>query len=157
MSYEPNILEIPVDKAKNADDLVKWFESNKIYQKKHPALSLPVKNEFPAMIIISVIVMIGTALLILEQKGKLKVKKSVAKSTTPDDFLSLITKSKTEKNIEELIEARYDLDLIVNTSHYGSVVSEPETKYTLDDVFGIWKNKKNTLDKVREEQWGKRK
>jgi hypothetical protein len=156
MSYESNILEIPVDKAKNANDLAKWFELNKIHQKKHPSLSLPVKEEFPVIFIMGLVVVIAMALTLLEEKGKLKAKKKEGNKSS-EDFLDLIKNSKTESSVEKLIESRYDLDLILHTPHHGSVVSEPASKYTLDDVFGIWKNKKNSLDKVREEQWGKRK
>lgn len=156
MKYESNILEIPVDKAKSAIDLADWFESNKIHQKKHPSLALPLKEEVPVILMMGLVVVIAMALTLLEEKGKLKVKKKKG-ITSPEDFLDLIKNSKTESSVEKLIESRYDLDLILNMPSHGSIVSEPLSKYGLDDAFGIWKNKSDTLSKVREEQWGKRK
>jgi hypothetical protein len=150
-----NIFEIPVDETKDVDDLVGWFESKELYKKKHPVISIPDYDKFPLIFIVGFIITVGMALIILEEKGKLKAKGAESKRK-PKDFLDLLKNSKTEKKIERLIENRYDVDLIL-TPHHGPVVSEPSAEYKLNDVFGMWKGKKGNLNKVREEQWGKRK
>ena len=155
MKHAPHILEIPVDKAKSVDDLADWFEANELHRKKHPSLTLPVTKELPVMAIMGLFVMVGMALVVLEDKGILKVR--TKKKRSKEDFLDLINTSKTEETLEELIEARYDLDLIVDTGTATSSVSEPSVGYGLSDAFGIWKNKKDTLAQVRDTQWGKRK
>lgn len=155
MKNVPDILEIPVDKAKSVGDLADWFEANELHRKKHPSLTLPVTKELPVMAVIALFVMVGMALIVLEDKGILKVR--TKKKHSKEDFLDLINTSKTEGKLEELIEARYDLDLILHAESTSSIVSEPAAEYGLSDAFGIWKNKKDTLSKVRETQWGKRK
>lgn len=155
MKNVPDILEIPVDKAKSVGDLADWFEANELHHKKHPSLTLPVTKELPVMAIMALFVMVGMALIVLEDKGILKVK--AKKKRSKEDFLDLINTSKTEEKLEELIETRYGLDLILGNGSISSAVSEPATEYGLSDAFGIWKNKKDTLAKVRETQWGKRK
>jgi hypothetical protein len=155
MSHSTDILEIPIAKTKNVDDLVKWFEQKKVYEKKHPSIAVTENEKISAMAIVALAMFIGLALIALEEKGKLKAKSSAPKKSIKD-FFKLIQGSKNESTIEKHIEARYDIDLMLNTSHYVSTVSEPSAKYNLNDAFGIWKNKKISLDKVREEQWGRK-
>ncbi len=156
MKSDSNILEIPIDKTKNVNDLARWLEQKKVHKKDHPSLSLSVSQEFPQMVVLSIVILVGMALIILEEKGKLKVNRSLSEGSS-DDFLHLITKSQTERKIEKLIESRYNLDLVLHAPHHGSYVSEPQQSYNLNDVFGIWKNQKMNLDNIREQQWGKRK
>lgn len=155
--YNDDVLEIPIEKTKNVNDLVRWFENKKVYEKKHPAVSLKVQEELPHMLIIGAFLLIGMALLVLEEKGKLKAKTKKLRNGSTRKFLSAIQNSKSENTIERLIESRYNIDIIWHSSQQSPSVMETKSEYTLDDVFGIWKNKKNSLDKVREEQWGKRK
>jgi hypothetical protein len=153
-----NILEIPVDESRNVNDLVKWFEQKKIHEKDHPLLSLSVKEEHSKIGVLGIVLVVVMALIALEEKGKLKAKRSPSGKSSPDDFLHLITKSETESKMEELLEARYNLDLILHIPHHGSsYASEPKVSYNLNDVFGIWKDQKVDLNTVRKEQWGKRK
>jgi hypothetical protein len=156
MSSAIDILEIPVNKTRDVDDLVKWFEKKKVYEKAHPTITLPEEEKFPEMVLLGLVLVIGMALLILEEKGKLKVKASASKKT-PKDFLTLLKNSKTESAIEKHIECRYNLDLKFRVPYRRNMAVSRAEEYSLNDVFGIWKGKKINLDKVREEQWGKRK
>ena len=104
----PHILEIPVDKAKSVGDPADWFEANKLHRRKHLSLALPVTKELPVMAIMGLFVMVGMALVVLEDKGILKVK--TKKNRSKEDFLDLINKSKSEERLRfnGLIQAYHD-------------------------------------------------
>lgn len=151
MRSASNILEIPIDETKSVNDLVKWFEKVKVYEKKHPKVMIPEQEKMPVFVMISVFFIVGMALIVLEEKGKLNAKKT-APDKTPVDFLNHLKKIKSEEKISQLIETRYDLDIVLKSKYSAPTKKE----YNLDHVFGIWKNKKISLDKLREEQWGRK-
>ncbi|MCW3084304.1 MAG: hypothetical protein JWP12_1670 [Bacteroidetes bacterium] len=154
MSAENVILEIPVSKTKDVNDLVKWFEKEKVYEKKHPTIAME-KDDLPALVVLGFFVIIGMALMILEEKGKWKIKSSDSDKSV-DDFRERLVKSRDENSMEKLIEKRYDINLLI-IPHHGSLSQQSKVKNSLDGVFGLWKGKNKNLNKVREEQWERRK
>ena len=101
MNASAEILEIPVSKTRDVNEFVKWFELKKVYKKKHPSISLEGHEQFPALVVFGLALLVGMALIILEERGKLKTKTSAIKKS-PKDFLEQLKNSSNEKSIEQL-------------------------------------------------------
>jgi hypothetical protein len=156
MGSTVEILELPVSETKDVNDLVKWFEKKKVYEINHPIIKIPEEDNSPALYLVGLFLVIGMALLILEEKGKLKVQPEKLKNS-PNDFLILLKNSKTENSLEKLIENRYNIDISIKSSNYQKVKHAHPQEYSLNDIFGIWKGRKRNLENDRQEQWGRKK
>jgi len=156
MGSSVDILEVPLTETRDVNDLARWFEKNKVHEKTNPTIKISEKEESPMIYIVGLILVIGMALIKLEENGKLKSHSKGNKKST-NNFLNLLKDSSSEKSLEKLIESRYNLRLMLRSSIHKTVEKPESKEYSLDDVFGIWKDKKNSLDKVRDQQWGKRK
>jgi hypothetical protein len=156
MGSSADILELPISETKDVNDLVKWFEKKRVYEINHPIIKIPQREDSSTLYLVGLFLVIGMALLILEEKGKLKVhSKKIEKS--PNDFLVLLKNSKSEISLEKLIEKRYNMDISIQSSKLTRVKHSNPEEYSLDDIFGIWKGGNRSLDKERQEQWGRRK
>lgn len=156
MGSNSGVLELPVSETKNINDLANWFEKKKVYEINHPVIKIPEKDNSSALYLVGLFLVIGMALLILEEKGKLKVH-SKKKERSPNDFMELLKNSKSENALEKLIEDRYNLDISVQSSKYSKETHSKSEEYSLNDIFGIWKNRKISLEENRQEQWGRKK
>lgn len=153
MNLAADILEIPITSTKDVKELVTWLDRNKLHLKQNPALLLKNDETKSSILLVGVLLILGLALVVLEEKGKLKAKET---KISTDDFRRQITSSPTEKGIEKLIESRYNVDLVIKKNR-PSIKPESSKKYTLNDAFGIWKNKSVSLQNIREEQWRRKK
>jgi hypothetical protein len=157
MGTSVDILELPVSETKDVNDLVKWLEKNKIHEISHPIIKIPEEDNSPALYLVGLFLVIGKALLILEEKGKLKVQPDKEKNSA-NDFWILMKNSKSENSLEKLIENRYNLDISIRASDDQKRKHKTSQEYSLNDIFGIWKGSRGrNLDKERQEQWGRKK
>lgn len=156
MNSSAGILELPVSKTKDVNELVKWFEKKKVHEIKHPILQIPQNDNSSALYFVGLFLVIGMALLRLEEKGKLKAHFE-KNDNSPTDFLIRLKNSKSENSLEKLIEKRYNIEISIQTSKFSKVKHNNQEEYSLNDIFGIWKNRKINLEKDRAAQWGRNK
>ena len=156
MKGSASVIELPVSATKDVDGLVRWFEKKRVYDIEHPVISISEKDESRKLILIGLYLVIGIALLKLEEKGKIKVSSSM-KDKSPNDFLILLKNSKSEDSLEKLIEKRYNMEFSIQSSKNITTDFSKQDAYSLNDIFGIWKGRGRSLEKERQAQWGRRK
>jgi hypothetical protein len=147
MYREGSILELPINQTTSESDLFDILRKEKFYQKKHPTIKLIPEQDALAAI---GMVLLFAALLLLEKERNLKPS---LKKKNKAPFLDS-DKMNAEENIEQLIEQKFNVHVIIGarpTEKY-----EEKSEGSLDSVFGIWKGRKVSVDKIREEQWGRK-
>src|SRR5690606_17785501 len=93
-----------------------WLEKKNFHEISHPIIKIQEEDKSPSLYLTGLFLVIGMAFLILEEKGKLKVR-SEKKEKSPNDFLILLKNSKSENSLEKLIESRYNVDISVQPSY----------------------------------------
>lgn len=150
MGEKSNIVEVPVQEASDIKWLVNYFDKHKIYQKPKTALHIKTETTYSSVMVSGLLLVVGMALLILEEKGRFKsiIKRKEASLL---DFRNQLSHAPKHTSIEKLIEKRYNIDILIDRKEL------PKTSASdLDDIFGMWKGKKISLEKIREEQWARK-
>ena len=84
-----DVLELPVAKTRDVNDLVNWLEKNNLHERIHPTIRIGARGNSPSLHVFGLFHVIGMALMILEEKGVLRVHSNDSKDS-PNDFLILL-------------------------------------------------------------------
>ena len=126
-----NTLVLDIDKTHSQSEIVELFSKNKL--SKGDKLRLEGETELPPMAVMGTLVLLFVCLAIYFNKQK-------KQNENAEKLLNDIFKNyKSVEGLEKQIEKEYDINIVVENS--------------LDEVFGIWKGRNISLDKIREEQW----
>jgi hypothetical protein len=156
MAEKSNILEVPVREARDINGLVKYFDQNKIYQKSHTSLFIKTEPDYSSVVVSGLLLVVGMALLILEEKGRFKTKIS-SRDSSLRDFRNQLAHTGSYTSIEKLIEKRYDINIIIGSIIAQSAKEQKKVSESdIDNIFGMWKGKNISLDKIRENQWARK-
>jgi hypothetical protein len=160
MFQQGAVVEIPVTGSTVVNDVVKLFNHEQIYKMKRLTIQLEPSEE---NLSVFALMLLYSALTIYENEGKIKPRQNKKNVFISNNGSSI-------KEMEDIIEKKYDLSLIVaepekkvktslkdlKEKYKDLPITWGKGKLKLEDVFGIWKDNPVTLEEIRKKAWKRR-
>ena len=130
-----------------------FFNKSKFSENEYSAIRIKPEEHYTGIVAFGILTAVVMALVSLEEQGKIKLHDRKKKHIPTGVFIKTLYQKRTEAEIEKLIKSRYSINIV-----FEKVKKQKRNNsdFSLDDIFGLWKNRNVNLNKLRETQWGRR-